>query len=131
MARFTRYNNPSRKRTRRHADWNGRQATAARASLTDRKLGYEIPTSFYTGEADTPSAEAQTPSEDLSAMVTITETYYFCEPESATMSKADLIDLLPELYADEEPEVITALVTIVKGLWHGDVIDFKGYRIEA
>lgn len=48
MARFSRYNNPSkRKKPKRKADYNDRMIMACKSMMIDEKLGYELPESYY------------------------------------------------------------------------------------
>lgn len=45
MTRFTKHNNPNKKRKKK--SYNDRWIDATKEMLTDKKLGYEIPSSFY------------------------------------------------------------------------------------
>ena len=45
--RFTKYNNPNKRRTRKAKSYNDRCIEAGKALLTDRKNGYELPEGYY------------------------------------------------------------------------------------
>lgn len=48
MAKFTKYNNPNRRRKpRRKLDYNEKMIAATKEMLIDQQLGYEIPVSYY------------------------------------------------------------------------------------
>lgn len=46
MARFTKWNNPRKKRRKKYT-YDDRVAMAAQAATIDKKLGYEISPEFY------------------------------------------------------------------------------------
>ena len=53
MAKFTKYNNPSkRKRTRKPLDWNDRCILAGKAMIEDRQIGIELPVEVYEDAFD-------------------------------------------------------------------------------
>lgn len=47
MAKFTKGNNPNRRRHYRRPDLNERMIMATKAMLIDKKLGYQIPAETY------------------------------------------------------------------------------------
>ena len=47
MARFTKWNNPAKKRRKKKISYDERVAMAAQAATIDKKLGYEISPEFY------------------------------------------------------------------------------------
>ena len=47
MPRFSKYNNPSKKRRVRKSDYTERSLGAVNEMLIDKRLGYSIETEFY------------------------------------------------------------------------------------
>lgn len=47
MARFTKYNNPNKRRVNRRKDYNDLMVDKINDSLIDKKLGYDIPIEYY------------------------------------------------------------------------------------
>lgn len=47
MARFTKWNNPAKKRRKKKISYDNRVYMATKEIILDAKLGYNMPTEFY------------------------------------------------------------------------------------
>lgn len=52
MSKFTKFNNPSKRKARRKKDYTERSINAVKEMLIDSKLGYSISTEYYNQKAE-------------------------------------------------------------------------------